>query len=90
MNKQELITELADKADLPKSHVGRVLEALGEVATDQLSAGEDVALPGLGKLSTGTRAARTVKSPLVGGTKHVPARRVAKFKPSSALKTALN
>lgn len=90
MNKQELITELAEKVDLPKSQIGRVLEALGETVTERLASNDEVTLPGLGKLATATRAARTLTSPLVGGKKVVPAHTVAKFKASSALKAALN
>lgn len=90
MNKQQLIEELASQTDLPKSQVGRVLEALTETVTNALNDGEDVTLHGLGKFSAVERKARTVNSPVAGGKIEVPASTGAKFKPAKALKDALN
>lgn len=90
MNKQELITTLADATGETKATIGRVLDSLTEVITGTLQDGGEVTLSGLGKFSVATRAARTVTSPLVGGTKHVPASRGAKFKQAKPLKDALN
>lgn len=90
MNKQQLIDTLAEETNLPKSQVGRVLDALTKTVTDELQLGEEVTLHGLGKFSPAHRKARTLNSPLVGGEKHIPASTVAKFKPAKALKDALN
>lgn len=90
MNKQQLIDELANQTDLPKSQIGRVLEALTETVTTALKDGREVTLHGLGKIARVERKARTVNSPLAGGKIQVPASQAPKFKPSKALKEALN
>jgi len=90
MNKQQLIDTLAEETNLPKAQVGRVLEALTSTVTTALQDGQEVTLHGLGKFATSERKGRTLNSPLVGGTKEIPASTVAKFKAASTLKKALN
>lgn len=90
MNKQELIATLSDATGETKATIGRVLDTLTTVIIGELRDGNEVAIDNLGKFSVTTRKARTVTSPLVGGSKEVPASRGAKFKPWKALKEALN
>lgn len=89
MNKQELIDDLATISGESKAAIARVLEALTQSVTSELEDGGEVTLPGLGKFSIGHRSARTVTSPLVGGTMEIPATRTAKFKAAKPLKDAL-
>lgn len=90
MNKQQLIDTLAEDTNLPKTQIGRVLDSLASTVTTALQDGQEVTLHGLGKFATVERKGRTIKSPMVGGEKEIPASTVAKFKPSKALKEALN
>ncbi|QNJ57352.1 DNA binding, HU-like domain protein [Pseudomonas phage Dolphis] len=90
MNKQQLIDTLAEDTNLPKTQIGRVLDSLASTVTTALQDGQEVTLHGLGKFATVERKGRTIKSPMVGGTKEIPASTVAKFKPAKALKEALN
>lgn len=89
MNKQELINEIAEDADLSKAEVGRVLDTLGLCAQNALTQGDEVVLPGIGKLKTKERAARTSRNPKTGEAVEVPAKTVVKFSPAKALKEAV-
>jgi DNA-binding protein HU-beta len=90
MNKTELIAKVAESAETSKTAAESVLDALEEVVTAALAAGDDVTLPGLGKLSTTTRAAREGRNPATGEPIKIAARRAPKFGAAKALKDALN
>ena len=85
MNKAELITAMAAKADLTKDQTTAALAALQSVITETLSAGDKVAIPNLGK----QHAARTGKNPRTGEKVEISAKRVPAFKPAKALKEAV-
>jgi DNA-binding protein HU-beta len=91
MNQAELIEAIAaDPAnDLSKSTIKRVLESAASVVQGALASGDEVTLPGLGKLSAKTRAARTGRNPSNGEAVEIPAKTVPKFTPAKALKDAL-
>lgn len=84
--KNELIAAIAEYNGMPKSQIGQVLDAAGIVIGRQLSKGEVVALPGLGKLKPVDRKARTARNPRTGETVHLAAHRSVKFAPSRELK----
>lgn len=96
MNKKELIDALHETTNLPtdqppvtKSAIERVLDALGGVVQVELAEGNEVSLPGLGKLAVTTRAARTGRNPQTGAPVEIPARRVPTFSAAKALKDAV-
>lgn len=89
MNKQELITKLADRTGLTNKKAGEVLEALAELATQELNHGHEVTLPGLGKLAVKHREERTGRNPATGETMHIAAKDVPVFTAAKALKDAL-
>ena len=60
-------------------------QALKDVAAQELTAGGEVPLPGLGKLKTKDRAARMGRNPRTGEAMTIPARRVVVFAPSEKL-----
>jgi DNA-binding protein HU-beta len=67
------------------SAAGEVLEgALGAI-TEALEAGEKVTLIGFGTFSIAERAAREGRNPRTVKTIKIPARKVVKFKPGTAL-----
>lgn len=95
MTKQDLIERITetmknrhDRA-VSKTDVASLLDTLGDVATERLKAGDDVSLPGLGKLAVKTKAARTGRNPKTGEAIQIPAKRVPDFSPAKALKDAL-
>ena len=90
MNKAELIDEVSKAAGVSKTQVEAVLNAAGAVATDALWGGDDVPLPGLGKLTVTQRAARIGRNPATGEALSIPARKAVTFGAAKALKDALN
>jgi nucleoid DNA-binding protein len=90
MSKKELIDDLSSMAGgIPKKTVEAVLDALAAKAQQAMSNGQEINLPGVGKLAPVTRAARTGRNPKTGDPVHIPERWSVKFKPSSTLKAAL-
>lgn len=89
MNQAELINTLADGTGENKTTVERVLKHLGMATSHALATGGEVTLPGIGKLSVATRAARTGRNPSTGATLQIPAKKVPKFSAVKALKDAL-
>jgi len=89
MNKAELITAMAAKADLTKDQSTAALAALLSTITETLTAGDKVAIPNLGTFQVKEHAARTGHNPRTGETVEIAARRVPAFKPAKALKDAI-
>ena len=90
MNKTELIDAIAAEADLPKASAGRALDAVLDSITNQLKAGEQVALVGFGTFTVKERNARTGRNPQTGAAIQIAASKVASFKAGKALKDAVN
>lgn len=90
MNKSELITAIADHAELSKADAGRALDAFTDQVKRALKKGDDVALVGFGTFVVRKRAARTGRNPRTGATIKIKASKVPAFKAGKALKDALN
>jgi len=100
MNKTELITAIHDELEsesLPvkRATIEAVIESLGRVVTMHFASADphndtEVVLPGLGKLKTTTRAARTGRNPATGAAIEIPERVAVKFSAGKALDDALN
>jgi len=89
MNKQELITKIAEKSDLSKMEAGKALDALMATITDALKAEGKLAIPSLGTFQVKEHAARTGHNPRTGEKVEIAAKRVPAFKPAKALKDAI-
>ena len=89
MNKAELITAMAAKADLTKDQTTAALAALQSVITEGLKAGDKVAIPSLGTFEVRSHAARQGRNPATGETMTFAAKKVPAFKPAKALKEAV-
>ncbi|MBE7048334.1 MAG: HU family DNA-binding protein [Ruminococcaceae bacterium] len=86
MNKAELITALAQKADITKKDAEKALSAFVEVVGTSLKKGDKVQLVGFGTFEARKRAARTGKNPQTKATIKIPATVVPAFKAGKALK----
>lgn len=86
MNKNELVTHIADRLDLPKKTVEDVLDAFTETVGSTLKRGERIALTGFGTFERRDRAARTAQNPQTGERMKVKAKKVPAFKPGQGLK----
>jgi DNA-binding protein HU-beta len=90
MNKKELVNAVKDSMGSTRKEaevaVGSVLDAI----VDGMTADGKVSLVGFGTFSVVDRAARTCRNPQTGESIDVPAKKAPKFKPSAALKDAVN
>ncbi|KQS71193.1 HU family DNA-binding protein [Modestobacter sp. Leaf380] len=88
MNKAELVSAIAKRADVPASTVDSVIAALGEEFVEALTRGDKIALPGLLTLERGQRSARTGRNPQTGESIEIAASNTAKLSAGSNLKKA--
>ena len=91
MTKVELTKALANKVEgMTQKDAGVVVDSLGEVFVEALTKGEEVVVPGIGKIVVVERAAREARNPKTGETIHVESSKAVKLKAGSAIKTAIN
>jgi len=90
MNKNELVSAVADEAKLSKADAQAAVDAVFSAITKELKKGGDVRLVGFGSFSVSKRAATTGRNPQTGAEVKIPARKVPKFSAGKGLKDALN
>lgn len=90
MNKTELITAIAEKAEITKKDAEKTLKAFEEVVTEELVNGNDIKMIGFGTFSITERAAREGINPQTKESINIPASKVPKFKAGTNLKSAVN
>jgi len=90
MNKTELVTAIAEKAELTKKDSEKALKAFTEVIAEELKKGEKIQLVGFGTFEVSNRAARTGKNPQTGNAIDIPASKAPKFKAGKSLKETVN
>lgn len=89
MTKSELIAAIAEDAAKSRADVSAVLVSLAGVVSKALRSGGEVALGGVGKLSSAKRDARQARNPSTGAVIDVPAKTVVKFKVAKDLADAV-
>ena len=90
MNKNELINEVAKKADLTKAKAAEAVDAFIEAVEKSLKKGQDVRLVGFGTFTVVKRKATEGRNPRTGATIKIAASKQPKFKPGKALKEVVN
>ena len=90
MNKNDLVSAVADSSGLTKADAGRAVDAVFDSIASALKSGGDVRIVGFGTFSVKDRAARTGRNPQTGKTIEIPAARVPGFKAGKGLKDAVN
>jgi DNA-binding protein HU-beta len=90
VNRKELVTAVAEKADLEQKTVDAVLRSLQATLESAVAKGEKVSVPGFFAVSVGDRAAREGRNPATGETIKIAAAKTVKFSAGSALKEAAN
>jgi DNA-binding protein HU-beta len=89
MNKNDLVSNIAEKSGLTKKDVETVVNGvLGEI-TEALTKGDKVQFVGFGTFETRERAGRTGRNPQTGDTIEIPAATVPAFKAGNKLKEAV-
>ncbi len=90
MNKNELVSAVAEKAGISKGDAQSAVDAVFAVISNQLKDGGDVRLVGFGNFSVSRREASTGRNPQTGAEVQIPARNVPKFTAGKGLKDAVN
>ena len=90
MNKTELVSAIADSADLTKKDAEKAVNAFTDVVTKALKKGDKVQLVGFGTFEVVKRAAREGRNPQTGKAMKIKASKAPKFNAGKALKDALN
>lgn len=89
MNRTELITAMANKAEISMKDAEKALTAFTNVVADTLVDGGKVAITGFGIFEVVERAARTGRNPQTGQSIEIAASKSPKFKAGKALKDAV-
>ena len=90
MNKAELVSAIAKRADVPASTVDSVLAGLQDELVDAITRGDKVAVSGLLTVERTQRAARTGRNPQTGAEIAIAASTSVGFKAAAQLKRAVN
>ncbi len=90
MNKTELITAVAEKAEISKKDAEKAIKAFTDAVAEELVNGGKVQLVGFGTFEVAERAAREGRNPKSGETMTIAASKTPKFKAGKALKDQVN
>lgn len=90
MNKNELISTVAEHSGLSKNDAGSAVESVFAAITKALSNGDDVRLVGFGTFSVAKRKASTGRNPRTGEPMAIKASNQPKFKAGKGLKDSVN
>ncbi len=88
MNKNELISVVAEKTGLSKKDSEKALNATLDAITAAVANGEKVQLIGFGTFELRERAEKQARNPRTGETMTVPACKAPAFKAGQAFKNA--
>ena len=83
MNKVELINAVAEKAGMTKVDARKAVDAMIDVAKDELKKDGKIVLVGFGTLGVYERPARQGRNPRTGKTINIDAKKIVKFKPAA-------
>jgi len=88
LTKKEIVSQLAESQNLTKSQAEGVLGFLSDLIQQEISQGNELVLPNVGRFSIKSRAARTGRNPRTGETLQIAATSLVKFSPAKALRDA--
>ena len=90
MNKNDLISQVADDAGLSKADATKAVDAVFDNIASALGKGGEVRLVGFGTFAVTHRKATTGRNPRTGEAIQIKASNQPKFKAGKALKDAVN
>jgi len=88
VKKEDLVSSVAEAADISKAEADRALGAVVDAITTTLASGDKIQIPGLGTFEPRERSAREGRNPQSGETIQIAATTVPGFKAATALKNA--
>ena len=89
MTKAELVSRMADDADITKIMAENVLNGLIEVIGGALASGDKITLVGFGTFEVVERSQREGRNPRTGEVMTIPASKTVRFKAGSKLKESV-
>lgn len=90
MTKAELVSAIAEGADLSRAKAELALNGLLDAVKDALAQGDKVTLTHLGSFNLARRAPRKGRNPRTGKQIEIAARTSVRFSPGSALKRGVS
>lgn len=90
MNKNDLIAQVAESADMTKTDASKAVDAIFDAISAALKGGTEVRLTSFGTFSVSHRKATTGRNPRTGEAINIAARNVPKFKAGKGLAEAVN
>lgn len=90
MNKNELVSSMAEKTGMKKTEMEKALKAFTDTVVEALKNDDKIQLVGFGTFEVNKKPARTGRNPKTGEPTKIAACNAPKFKPGKALKDALN
>ncbi len=85
MNKEKLIADIADSAEMTKVAAGKALDRVLAHMAEAMERGERVTLSGFGSFRVVERAEQKGRNPQTGQALTIPAHKVVKFRPGKKL-----
>ena len=89
LNKTDLVSAVAEKAEMTKKDAEKALAAVLSSIEEALANGDKIQLVGFGTFEVRARGARTGRNPLTQEKIEIPATKVPAFKAGKALKDAV-
>jgi DNA-binding protein HU-beta len=89
MNKSELVSSVAEGAEISKADAAKAVDAIVAGISGALSKGEQVTIIGFGTFSIRERAARQGRNPQTGKPMQIAASKSVGFKAGKQLKDAV-
>ena len=89
LSKPEFVSILAERCELSKKEATEMYEDVFGVLTDVISEGNEIAIPGLGRVKITERSGRTGVNPRTGEEIDIPAKKSPKFQFSKNVKSAV-
>ncbi len=90
MNKNELVSAVADNSGLSKAEAVKAVDGVFDAISGALAGGGEVRVVGFGTFSVADRKATTGRNPRTGAAIQIPASKRPKFKAGKGLKQAVN
>ncbi len=90
MNKNELISAMAERSRITKKDSAAAVDAFIDCVTDAMKKGDKVSLVGFGTFEAKVRSAREGRNPRTNEVVKIPETKAPTFKAGKALKDALN
>ena len=89
MTKAQLVSLIAEKAEITKASANNILEIIAVTAYTETKKNGQFIIPGIGKLVKAQTKARKGRNPQTGAEIKIPAKTVVKFRVAKACKDAV-